>query len=136
MPQTIEDLSPMKRQFHVVTSFSFLLLAFIGIVALMNCSSVHSSEPLMKEKNSNASHSEDYWTPERLKEAQPLELPHPIPPDIHSPVLPDESTPSAIPSDEASGHEGEGEIPPDGSNILFEDGETPPTSLPPSLAED
>ncbi len=126
----------MKRQFQVVTSFPFLCLAVIGIVALINCSSVHSSEPLMKEKNENSSQSEDYWTPERLKEAQPLELPHPITPDIHSQVFPDESAPSTIPSHEASGHEGEGEIPPDESNILFEDGKTPPAPLPPSVPED
>ena len=114
----------MKRQFQVVKSFSFLLLTVIGIVAIMNCSSVHSSEPLMNEKNENSSHSEDYWTPERLREAQPLELPHPIPPDGQSPMFPDESAPFTTSSDEAPGHEGEGGISPDENNILFGDGKT------------
>ncbi len=117
----------MKRLSQSVTSLSFLFLAAFGILTLMNCSSVHSSEPLTKEKKGNSSNNEDYWTPERLKEAKPLELPHPTPSDLNIPVPPHESAPSKLPSYEAPGHEGEEGIPPDETNLLFGGGQTPAT---------
>ena len=124
----------MKRLSQYVTSFSLLFLTACGILPLVSCTSAHSSEPFTKEKKGISSNTEDYWTAERLKEAKPLELPHPTSPDLKTSVPPHESPPSQLPSYEASGHEGEEGIPPDETNLLFEGAQTPKSSLTPPLS--
>jgi len=124
----------MKRLPQIMIFFAFLFFIAFGIVTFMNCSFAHSSEPFTKEKEGSASKNEDYWTPERLKEAKPLELPHPTSPDLKPPVPPHKSVPSQPPSYEAPGHEGEEGIPPDGTNLLFEGGQISKSSLTSPLA--
>lgn len=115
----------MMRLSQSMPSYSYFFIAAFGILTLMNCSSVHSSESISKENNTDSSNNEDYWTPERLKEAKPLELPHPTAPPSKVPVPPHESAPSQPPSFKAPGHEGEEDIPLDETNLLFENGQTP-----------
>lgn|GEM_PF-6923007 len=121
----------MKRLSQIVIFFSFLFFSAFEILTLVSCTSAHSSEPFIKEKKGSSSKNEDYWTPERLKEAKPLELPHPTAPDLKPPIPPHVPAPPNLPSYKAPGQEGEEGILPDETNLLFEDGHTPKSSLTP-----
>ncbi len=109
--------------------FSILLrwsaLIALGVSVVFGCSSVRSEEPVPTELTPEDSDSEDYWTPERLKNAKPLEIPHPPTPFPQPSTPPSKSTPPA-PSSTAPGHIGDDDVLPDESNRLFEGVESRP----------
>ncbi len=87
-------------------------------------SQVLSAKPPTNEKTEMPSESVDnYWTPERLRKAKPLELPHPSAPPAEK-VLPQEDLPqkdeseAELPSG-APGEPGDAGVRPDEKNLLF-----------------
>ena len=84
---------------------------------------VSSEAPVAKEANSDSKTGDQYWTPKRLKEAQPIEMPHPAsPPDSFA--SPPSQGPDRKGSVSGSGNAGGSGIAPDETNILFPGDET------------
>jgi hypothetical protein len=99
---------------------------FVGWFLLCVCfllpfGSAQPLEPISKEQSDSATeNTEDYWTPERLKKAKPLELPHSTTPPSHL-DLPKEEVGEHPPSVQGSGNTGEGSVDPNEKKHIFKD---------------
>ena len=98
-------------KFSIELAVSFVLLSFVGLSG-----SVNATEPLVKDRDVPGDNDE-YWTPERLREAQPLELPHPTTPLSEEPSAEKESTEPAPLSVSGPGNPGDAKSPSDGDRL-------------------
>lgn len=116
----------MKEAAQSINSFLFLFLATLVGSMWLSCASVHSEEPPAQNKSQLPSENDEYWTPERLREAKPLELPHPETPAPKAtfPEPEGESSDTIAPSIEAPGDPGAGDVHPSEKNLLIGEGKT------------
>ena len=113
-------MKPLIVLFAIVLGLATAVLAYRALVG--GDGGTPGQPPVARESGPDAD--EEYWTPERLRDAKPIELPHPEgPPEAAEP--PDVSPPDEAASESGAGHLGEGDVPPDETNILVPPDGTP-----------
>jgi hypothetical protein len=114
-----------------MTSSIMLALAVLVAAVVLPCWATaggdgSSGEPPVQRANPIPGTGDAYWTPERLREARPIEMPHPATP----PPSASDSSAARQPGGEAGsvsegGSPGADDVAPDETNYLF-----PPDALP------
>jgi hypothetical protein len=105
---------------EVILSFATkpMLLAFATLVNGFSpmqsaaCTGKPAAHEGKQQPDGNSSAADQYWTPERLRKAKPMELPHP---PIEGNTRPDQDR---KPSVSGSGNPGLQSVPPDRNNLL------------------
>lgn len=99
-----------------VVLVTLLGLAFVVVAFRTMAGGDPTAGEPVERANPSAQSDAEYWTPERLREAKPLEMPSATPPREWDPS-------SAPPDDGVSvsepGRPGDGDVVPDESNVLF-----------------
>jgi hypothetical protein len=89
------------------------LAVILGMTAMIG-SEPMSGKRAAEQANPDAPADDPYWTPERLRAAKPIELPHPSTPPPEATPVPE----GAAPSISGAGSPGSGGIAPAGENML------------------
>ena len=96
--------------------------AFVAvIIGAATIGSMAMGDKAAEKTNPDAPATDPYWTPERLRAAKPIELPHP---DEPAPEVPRPSG-DAGPSVSGAGHAGSGGVAPEDRDLLDPEGGTP-----------
>lgn len=108
----------MKLLIALVLTTLGLTIAILAYRVTAGSGDASSESPVEQKVNPSPDADAKYWTPERLREAKPIVMPHPASPpsgwDSFTTRQPDEEG-----SASGTGGSGDGDVAPDESNVLF-----------------